>query len=107
MMMIERNIKVTDRKSLSELKAYVTKQRDLKKIEATSSFTYIKKRWSPKRVAGDFLKNTALPFFIHRAFDIVRSVGKTEEHETAQSWVDMVEQLVESYISRKAEEMSD
>ena len=106
-MMIETNVKVTDRKSLSELKAYVTKQRDLKKAEATSSFTYIKKRWSPKRVATDFLKNTALPFFIHKAFDIVRSVGKTEEHETAQSWIDLIEQLVESYLNRKAEEKSD
>jgi hypothetical protein len=106
-MKIETTIRVHDRKSLQALKAYALKRRDDKKKEMVDSYQYARKRWSPKRVAGDFLKNTALPFFIHGAFDIVRAVGNRDENETAQSWIDLVENLVESYLSTKADEIID
>jgi len=104
-MKIEKTLKIRNRKSLRELKAYAIQRRDGKRKEMIDSYEYVRERWSPKRVASDFLKNSALPFFIHGAFDIVRAVGNKEESETARSWIDLVENLVESYLSSKADEI--
>lgn len=104
-MKIEKNIQITNRKSLAELKRHSTERRDETKAAVRDSLNYMRGRWSPKRVASDVVKSTAIPLIVHGTFNFVKAIGGRAESIPKNSWLDLVEELVEACFHRKAEEV--